>query len=240
MLTVVSTPIGNLEDITLRSISAFREADYIAVEDIRHACILLQKLGFSKPLISFHKNNETSRTGEIVAHLKKGHRIALSCDAGMPAISDPGYRLICACIRERLPFTVLPGPSAVLTALVGSGLPCREFYFAGFLPKKPGQRAKELQQAAIRPWTSVYFESPYRLVKSLATLVEIRPLIFVCVAREISKKFEEYRRGIVSEVLAYFSAHPPRGEIVLLIHGTEERSTIGSGETPSGNISPFI
>jgi 16S rRNA (cytidine1402-2'-O)-methyltransferase len=219
VLTVIPTPIGNLEDITLRSISAFLEADYIATEDTRHTSILLQYLGVSKPLISFHRHNEASRTAELITHIKGGHRVALSCDAGTPAISDPGYRLICACIQEGLPFTVLPGPSAVLTALVGSGLPCHEFYFAGFLPVKPGKRAAELRQAAIHPWTSVYFESPYRLVKSLATLAETHPSTSVCVAREISKKFEEYRRGTASEVLAYFTIHPPRGEIVLLIYG---------------------
>ncbi|ALJ56352.1 Ribosomal RNA small subunit methyltransferase I [Candidatus Xiphinematobacter sp. Idaho Grape] len=220
MLTVIPTPIGNLEDITLRSVRAFLEADYIAAEDTRHTSILLQYLGVSKTLISFHRHNEASRTAQLITHIKAGYRVALSCDAGMPAISDPGYRLICACIQESLPFTVLPGPSAVLTALVGSGLPCHEFYFAGFLPVKLGKRAAELRQAAIRPWTSIYFESPYRLVKSLAILTETHPSISVCVAREISKKFEEYKRGTASEVLAYFTIHPPRGEIVLLICGT--------------------
>ncbi|QQY08991.1 MAG: 16S rRNA (cytidine(1402)-2'-O)-methyltransferase [Candidatus Xiphinematobacter sp.] len=219
MLTIVPTPIGNLEDITLRSISAFLEADYIAAEDTRRTSILLRYLRVSRPLISFHRHNEVSRTAELVAHIKGGYRVALSCDAGIPAISDPGYQLISACIQEGLPFTVLPGPSAVLTALVGSGLPCHKFYFAGFLPVKSGKRAAELRQAATRPWTSVYFESPYRLVGSLSILTEICPSIPVCVAREISKKFEEYRRGTAGKVLAHFTVHPPKGEIVLLIHG---------------------
>jgi len=219
VLTVTPTPIGNLEDITLRSISAFLEADYIAAEDTRHTSILLRHLGVSKPLISFHRHNETARTAELITHVKRGCRVTLSCNAGIPVISDPGYQLICACIREGLPFTVLPGPSAILTALVGSGLPCHKFYFSGFLPVKPGKRAAELRQAAICPWTSVFFESPYRLVKSLAILAETHPYTAVCVAREISKKFEEYRRGTASEVLAHFTVNPPRGEIVLLIYG---------------------
>lgn len=226
MLTIVPTPIGNLEDITLRAICSLCEADCIAAEDTRHASILLRHLEISKPLLSFHEHNEASRSAELIVRMKEGLSVALISDAGMPGISDPGYRLIRACISENLPFTVLPGPSSVLTALVGSGLPSDEFHFAGFLPVKSGRRSAELYRAAGRPWTSIYFESPHRLVKSLTALVEIVPTIPVCVARELSKKFEEYQRGTAADVLTHFTAHPPKGEIVLLIYGseTEKRS----------------
>ncbi len=219
MLTIIPTPIGNLEDITLRAIRCLRETDYIAVEDTRHASILLRHLEISKPLISFHEHNEAARSIELVSRMKGGQKVALISDAGMPGISDPGYRLIRLCIQENLPFTVLPGPSAILTALVGSGFPLDKFYFGGFLPNKSGRRLTELQQAVNRQETSLYFESPHRLVKSLTALTEISPCISVCVARELSKKFEEYRRGNAIDVLNHFTKHSPKGEIVLLIQG---------------------
>lgn len=226
MLTIIPTPIGNLEDITLRAIRSLREADYIAVEDTRHASILLRHLEIFKPLVSFHEHNEAARSAELIGRLKSGFRVALISDAGMPGISDPGSRLIRLCITEKLPFTVLPGPSAVPTALVGSGFPTEKFYFGGFLPNKSGQRSTELQRAIQRQETSVYFESPHRLIKSLTALMEIAPQISICVARELSKKFEEYRRGSAAEVLEHFIHHPPKGEIVLLIHATRKPLTV--------------
>jgi 16S rRNA (cytidine1402-2'-O)-methyltransferase len=218
VLTIIPTPIGNLQDITIRAVHSLREADYIAVEDTRHASILLRHLDISKPLISFHEHNEAARSAELLNRMKEGTKVALISDAGMPGISDPAYRLVRLCISEKIPFTVLPGPSAVLTALVGSGLPVDKFYFGGFLPNKSGRRLAELQEAVNRAETSIYFESPHRLIKSLTALAEIAPQILVCVARELSKKFEEYQRGSAAEVLAHFTAHPPKGEIVLLIH----------------------
>ncbi len=220
MLTIIPTPIGNLEDITLRAIRSLREADYIAVEDTRHASILLRHLKIFKPLVSFHEHNEAARSAELIGRLKSGFQIALISDAGTPGISDPGSRLIRLCITENLPFTVLPGPSAIPTALVGSGFPAEKFYFGGFLPNKSGQRSMELQRAISRSETSIYFESPHRLIKSLTALVEIAPQISICVARELSKKFEEYRRGCAAEVLDHFVHHPPKGEIVLLIRAS--------------------
>lgn len=219
MLTVVPTPIGNLQDITLRAIQALRDADLVAAEDTRHSGLLLHHLGIKKPMVSLHDHNETSRSAALVDEIAAGKSIALVTDAGMPGISDPGFRLIRACRERNLPLTVLPGPSAVLTALVGSGLPAATFFFGGFLPVKSGQRRAELERAVARTETAVYFESPHRLVKSLAVLAEIAPEATVCVARELTKKFEESRRGPAAELLAHYEAHPPKGEITLLIAG---------------------
>ncbi|PWU06680.1 MAG: 16S rRNA (cytidine(1402)-2'-O)-methyltransferase [Verrucomicrobia bacterium] len=233
MLTIIPTPIGNLGDITLRAIRSLREADYIAAEDTRHASILLRHLEISKPLVSFHEHNEAARSAELIGRLKNGFRIALISDAGMPGISDPGSRLIRLCIAENLYFTVLPGPSAILTALVGSGFPTEKFYFGGFLPNKSGQRCLELQRAVSRSETSVYFESPHRLVKSLTALVEIAPQILTCVARELSKKFEEYHRGSAADTLNHFLHRAPKGEIVLLIRAPsrDNKSKMSPGES---------
>lgn len=219
MLTIVPTPIGNLQDITLRAIQALRDADLVAAEDTRHSGLLLHHLGIKKPMVSLHDHNETSRSATLVDKIAAGQSIALVTDAGMPGISDPGFRLIRACRERNLPLTVLPGPSAVLTALVGSGLPAATFFFGGFLPVKGGQRRAELERAVARTETAVYFESPHRLVKSLAVLAEIAPEATICVARELTKKFEESRRGPAAELLAHYEAHPPKGEITLLIAG---------------------
>ena len=217
MLTIVPTPIGNLGDITLRALETLRSADLVAAEDTRHTGMLLKHFEISKPLISFHEHNEASRTAELTERMAGGLNVAVVTDAGMPGLSDPGYRLVRACREKGLPVTVLPGPSAVLTALVGSGLPCHEHYFGAFLPVKSGQRENELTRAAAREETSVYFESPYRLVKSLEVLSRIAPEHRVCVARELTKKFEEYRAGSAAELLAHYTAHPPKGEITLVI-----------------------
>jgi 16S rRNA (cytidine1402-2'-O)-methyltransferase len=217
VLTVVPTPIGNLQDITLRALAALREADVIAAEDTRHSGVLLHHHGISRPMVSLHEHNEASRSAELVEAIAQGRAVALITDAGMPGISDPGFRLIRACRERGLPVTVLPGPSAVPTALVGSGFATDAFYFGGFLPVKSGRRRSELERAAAREETSVYFESPHRLVKSLAVLAEIAPDHPVCVARELTKKFEDYRRGTPAELLAHFSSHPPKGEITLVL-----------------------
>lgn len=220
MLTVVPTPIGNLEDITLRALRVLRECDVIAAEDTRHASILLKHHGINRPLMSLHEHNEASRAEDVVRRLSAGENIALLTDAGMPGISDPGYRVIRACIREGVDFTVLPGPSSVLPALVGSGLPLHEFHFGGFLPVKSGRRERILEAALARTETSIFFESPHRLAKSLAVLAELAPDRPVCVARELSKKFEEFWRGSAADLAARAQAQPPRGEICLLVGGT--------------------
>ena len=219
MLTLVPSPVGNLEDITLRALRLLREADLIAAEDTRHASILLKHHGISRPLLSLHEHNEAQRSGEIAQRLAAGENIALLTDAGMPGISDPGYRMVRACLERGLEFTVLPGPSSILPALVGSGLPLHEFYFGGFLPVKSGRRKAALEAALARAETSIFFESPHRIARSLAVLAALDPERPVCVARELSKKFEEYWRGSAAELSARAEKQPPRGEICLLIAG---------------------
>ena len=221
MLTLVPTPVGNLEDITLRALRILREADLIAAEDTRHAVILLKHHGISRPLVSLHEHNEAARAEEMAKRLAAGENIALLTDAGTPGISDPGFRVVRECIARGLEFTVLPGPSSILPALVGSGLPLHEFYFGGFLPVKSGRRKNVLEGALARRETSIFFESPHRIARSLAVLAELAPAREVCVARELSKKFEEYWRGTAAELSARAEKQPPRGEICLLIAGPE-------------------
>lgn len=220
MLFVVATPIGNLGDITLRAVEVLKSADVIAAEDTRHSGLLLKRLEIKKPFISYHEHNEAARTTELVERLGRGENVALITDAGMPGLSDPGLRLIRECVKRELPFTVIPGPSSILTALVGSGFSTEKFSFRGFLPVKSGQRERELRAVAERDETALFFESPYRLTKTLAACMDIMPERQLCVARELTKKFEEFRRGPASELLAHYQAHPPKGEIVLVISGS--------------------
>ena len=217
MLSVVPTPIGNRQDITLRAIEVLKSADLIAAEDTRHSGLLLQHLGIKKPFLSLHGHNESFRCKDVANRIAEGSHVALITDAGMPGISDPGYRLIRTCIDRGLPVSVLPGPSAVLTALVGSGFPCDRFFFGGFLPVKSGRRANELAAAAARQETSIYFESPHRILKTLAALEAVCPRRTICVARELTKTFEEYRRDTPAVLIAHFEKHPPKGEITLVI-----------------------
>jgi 16S rRNA (cytidine1402-2'-O)-methyltransferase len=219
LLTLVPTPVGNLEDITLRALRVLREADIVAAEDTRHASVLLKHHGISRPLLSLHEHNEAQRAEEIAQRLAAGENIALLTDAGTPGISDPGFRVVRECIARGLEFTVLPGPTSILPALVGSGLPLHEFYFGGFLPVKSGRRKNVLEEALARRETTIFFESPHRIAKSLAVLAELAPERQVCVARELSKKFEEYWRGPAAELSARAEKQPPRGEICLLIAG---------------------
>ena len=209
-----------MEDITLRALRILREADCIAAEDTRHAAILLKHHAVSRPLVSLHEHNEAQRADEIAKRLAAGENIALLTDAGTPGISDPGFRVVRECIARGLEFTVLPGPSSILPALVGSGLPLHEFYFGGFLPVKSGRRKNVLEEALARRETSIFFESPHRIARSLGVLAELAPDRQVCVARELSKKFEEYWRGSAAELSARAEKQPPRGEICLLVAGT--------------------
>src|SRR5438477_11366546 len=217
MLYIVATPIGNLGDITLRAIEVLKSADAVAAEDTRYSGLLLKHFGLKKPLVSFHEHNEAMRTAQLIERLATGENIALVTDAGMPGLSDPGARLIRECIRRDLPFTVVPGSSSILTALVGSGFEMEKFCFRGFLPVKSGQRERELRAANERQETTIFFESPHRLVKTLATGAEIMQERQLCVARELTKKFEEFRRGSARELLAHYQAHRPQGEIVLMV-----------------------
>jgi len=217
MLYVVATPIGNLGDITLRALDVLKSADLIAAEDTRHSGMLLKHFGIKKPFISYHEHNEATRTPVLVDRLMRGENVALITDAGTPGLSDPGLRLIRECIQRELPFTIIPGPSSILTALLGSGFSTERFSFRGFLPVKSGRRQRELRASAECDETTIFFESPYRLTKTLAACVDVMPDRQLCVARELTKKFEEYRRGTASELLAHYQVHPPKGEIVLVI-----------------------
>jgi 16S rRNA (cytidine1402-2'-O)-methyltransferase len=220
MLYVVATPIGNLGDITLRAVEALKSADVIAAEDTRHSGLFLKHLEIKKPFVSYHEHNEAARTTELVERLGRGENVALITDAGTPGLSDPGLRLIRECIKRELPFTIIPGASSILMALLGSGFSTDKFSFRGFLPVKSGQRERELRAATERDETTIFFESPYRLTKTLAACIDIIPERQLCVARELTKKFEEFRRGTPSELLAHYQAHPPKGEIVLVISGS--------------------
>jgi len=219
MLYVVATPIGNLSDITLRALETLKDVDLVAAEDTRHSGILLKHYQIAKPLISYHEHNEAMRSAQLVERLAAGEKIALITDAGTPGVSDPGARLIRECIKRSLDFTIVPGPSSILTALVGSGFAAEKFFFGGFLPVKSGQRERELRATAAREETSIYFESPYRLTKTLKASIDTLQDRQLCVARELTKKFEEFRRGTAAELLAHYEKHPPKGEIVILISG---------------------
>ncbi len=217
MLYVVGTPIGNLSDITLRALEVLKSVDVIAAEDTRHSGMLLKHFEIKKPFVSYHEHNEAMRTAQLIERIATGENIALITDAGMPGLSDPGARLIRECIKRELPFAIIPGPSSILTALVGSGFSTERFYFGGFLPVKSGQRERELRAAAARDQTTVFFESPHRLTKTLRACAVLMPDRQLCVARELTKKFEEFRRGTASKLLAHYEARPPKGEIVLMI-----------------------
>lgn len=220
-LYIVATPIGNLGDLTERARECLAAVDVIACEDTRHSAVLLQHLGLRKSLISLHEHNEAARTVELVAYLQAGKSVAYISDAGHPGVSDPGQRLVSACLRAGVPLSVLPGPSAVLAALCGSGFPADAFFFGGFLPVKSGQRERALTRALERDETSVHFESPHRIDRTLEMLAAMAPERRICVARELTKKFEEFRRGTAVEIAAHYRHHPPKGEIVVVISGAD-------------------
>lgn len=216
-LYLVATPIGNLADITLRALDILKSVNAIACEDTRHSGRLLSHHGIRSRLISLNEHNEARRIPELITHIQQGGSIALISDAGMPTVSDPGQRLVQSVIAAGLRVEGIPGPSAVLTALAASGLPTTPFYFGGFLPHKKGQREKELIAALQRDCTSVYFESPYRIVNTLEMIANHSPEHRVVVARELTKKFEEFQRGPARQVLSHYQTKTPKGEITLVI-----------------------
>jgi 16S rRNA (cytidine1402-2'-O)-methyltransferase len=220
-LVVCPTPIGNLEDITLRVLSALREADVVACEDTRRTRVLLDRYGVKAKLVSYHEHNERSRSAELVERMRNGAVVALVSDAGMPLVSDPGYVLVRACVAAGLPVEVLPGPSAAITALVASGLPADEWHFHGFLPRKKGELREVLtggsSTAAGHPSTLVAFESPRRLPATLALLAELDPSREAAVCRELTKVHEEIVRGTAAELAARYADGPPKGEVVLVV-----------------------
>jgi 16S rRNA (cytidine1402-2'-O)-methyltransferase len=220
-LSVVATPIGNLGDVSERARTVLSKASVVACEDTRHSRRLLNHCSIQVPLLSFHQHNEAMRTAQLVERLKAGENVALVSDAGMPSVSDPGARLIHACQREGIPLTVIPGPSAVITAIVGSGFPSDAFTFGGFLPTKKGQRLRVLEMALARDHVTVFYESPHRIVTTLAMIAEADSDRLICVARELTKKFEEFNRGTAAELSAHYAVRPPKGEISLVIAGTD-------------------
>lgn len=222
MLYLVATPIGNLGDMSARAIEVLRTVNIVAAEDTRHSGNLLRHFGIQARMVSCHAHNEARRTAELTLELKAGRTVALISDAGLPGISDPGHRLLRSCIQEKIPYTVIPGPSAVLTALVGSGFDSTRFFFGGFLPVKSGGREREITAAGLREETTVVFESPHRILKTLEACSRLLPERQICVARELTKQFEEYRRGLPAELLAHYTAHPAKGEIALVIAGAED------------------
>jgi 16S rRNA (cytidine1402-2'-O)-methyltransferase len=218
-LVLVPTPIGNLGDITFRAVTVLKEADVILAEDTRISSRLLQHLEIDKKLWVHHKFNEHKAVGSLVSKIQEGNKIALISDAGTPGISDPGFLLVRACIENGVEVECLPGPTALIPALAVSGLPTERFVFEGFLPQKKGRQTRLLQLAE-ETRTMVFYESPFRLAKALSQFAEhfgSDRRCFVC--RELSKMFEEIKRGTVNDLLQYYTAHPPKGEIVIVVEG---------------------
>ncbi|MBR4029514.1 MAG: 16S rRNA (cytidine(1402)-2'-O)-methyltransferase [Alistipes sp.] len=222
-LYVVPTPIGNLEDITLRAINVLKEVDFILAEDTRTTSHLLHHLGIEKPMHSHHKFNEHATVGRVAESIAAGRDVALVSDAGTPGISDPGFLLVRKCVEEGIEVVTLPGATALIPAVVQSGFPCDRFCFEGFLPQKKG-RMKRLQELSTEPRTLVLYESPYRVVKCLEQIAEtFGKERRVAVVREITKKFEETVRGTVMEAIAHFKAHEPKGEFVIVVEGYDPK-----------------
>jgi 16S rRNA (cytidine1402-2'-O)-methyltransferase len=216
-LYLVATPLGNLEDMTVRALRLLGEADLIACEDTRHTAKLLHHYGIDKPTISYHQHNEAARADELVQRLEQGAQIMLVTDAGTPGISDPGHRLVSLCVERRIPVIPIPGPSAVIAALTASGLPTEEFIFAGFLPSRPTARRKALQTLAKENRTLVLYEAPHRVVDTLADLLKCMGRRQAVIAREMTKIHEEFLRGDLAELLVRMQQQPVRGEITMVI-----------------------
>jgi 16S rRNA (cytidine1402-2'-O)-methyltransferase len=215
-LYLVATPIGNLEDITLRALRVLRECDVVAAEDTRRSGRLLQHFAISKPLLSYFQFNEARRSEEILERLRRGEKVALVTDAGSPGISDPGARVVAAALEAGLRVEAVPGPCALVAALTASGLPTDEFHFVGFLPHKSGRRRRQLEALRTVPGTLVFYESPHRIVKLLEELAELYPSRRTVLARELTKKFEEIRAGAPGLLLEELRRRPAKGEFVVL------------------------
>jgi 16S rRNA (cytidine1402-2'-O)-methyltransferase len=229
-LYLVPTPIGNLEDITLRAIRILKEVDLILAEDTRTSHKLLQHYGIDKKVISYHQYNEHKSIDTLIRQLTSGVKMALITDAGTPGISDPGFLLARACVHAGVEIECLPGATAFVPALVNSGLPCDRFIFGGFLPHKKGRQTR-LKELAGEKYTFVLYESPFRLVKTLEQLAEyLGAERLACVSRELTKVFEENRRGTLSELSQWYKMHPPKGEIVIVVAGNSQNSTEESPE----------
>ena len=224
-LTIVPTPVGNLEDITARALRVLREASFVLAEDTRTTSNLFKHFGIETRLMSYHKFNEHNIVDNIVSRIAAGEEVALVSDAGTPAISDPGYLIVRKCIDEGVEVQCLPGATAFVPALVSSGLPNDKFCFEGFLPHKKG-RQTAIQALAEEQRTMVFYESPFRLTKTLEQLAEVfGKERRACVSREISKIYEEHRRGTLDELIIHFTETPPKGEIVIIVEGAEKKKT---------------
>jgi 16S rRNA (cytidine1402-2'-O)-methyltransferase len=220
-LYLVATPIGNLADITHRALQVLKDVDLIACEDTRHTHKLLQHYGITTKTVSYHEHNEQQRTAQLIAQLKDGSDIAVVSDAGTPSISDPGFRLVRAAIENDVPVVPVPGPSAVISALIAAGLPTDEFFFAGFLPSRSNARRTRLNELRAVPGTLIFYEAPHRLASTLKDAYEILGEREAVVARELTKLHEEIKRGRLSELSSHFEDHDKaRGEIVVLIDRT--------------------
>jgi 16S rRNA (cytidine1402-2'-O)-methyltransferase len=240
-LYIVATPIGNLEDITRRALRVLSEVDLIACEDTRHTRTLLNHFGIKTKTVSYHEHNEHERTGELIARLAEGANVALVSDAGTPAINDPGFRLVRACIERSINVTSVPGATAFVSALVASGLPTDEFYFAGFLP--PRGHARRLKLAALRatPATLVFYEAPHRIADALTDAREILGEREAAVARELTKLHEEIARGRLTDLIARFSGQAAaRGEMVLLIDRTVIAEAADAAAQATPNIAALV
>jgi len=231
ILYLVATPIGNLEDITLRALRVLKEADLVACEDTRHTSKLLTHYGISTPRKSYHEFNEESRSLQLIQMLRDGKNIALVSDAGTPLVSDPGYKLVASCRREGIPVIPVPGPSAMITALIASGMPSDNFHFAGFLPPRSAQRKRRLKELADIPATLILYESPHRLPDSLEDMISVLGDRQAVLARELTKIHEEFLNGALSEIKDILLARPEiRGEITLIIE---------KGDSPDSPVSVY-
>ncbi len=221
ILYLVATPIGNLEDITLRALRILKEVDRIAAEDTRHSGQLLKHFHIETPQISYHTHNAAQRIPTLIEVLQSGQSIALITDAGTPGISDPGQRLVQACIAERIPVITIPGATAAITALVASGLPTDRFIFEGFLPTQTSERIQRLELIKSEARTVILYEAPHRLVRTLTDLAEVlNPDRTIVLARELTKRFEEFWRGSVHDALQHYSERTPKGEFTLVVEGS--------------------
>ena len=232
-LYVVATPIGNLADITHRALQVLTKVDVIACEDTRHTRKLLQHYGIATKTVSYHEHNEKQRSEQLIDDLQKGSDVAVVSDAGTPAISDPGFRLVRAAIEHNITVVPVPGPSALITALVATGLPTDEFFFAGFLPSRTGARQSRLRELVSIPATLIFYEAPHRLAGTLNDAHSILGEREAVVARELTKLHEELRRGKLSELAEHYSREEVRGEVVLVI----DRTTIDEGVSVKENFS---
>jgi 16S rRNA (cytidine1402-2'-O)-methyltransferase len=230
-LYLVATPIGNLEDITLRAIRVLKEADLIACEDTRQTQKLLQHYEIRKEAVSYHAHNELTRSPELVIEMEQGAKVALVSDAGTPGISDPGHHLVTLCLRHHIPVIPIPGPSALVAALAASGLPTEEFLFVGFLPSRAGDRRKALDALQHESRTLIFYEAPHRIAETLSDAAEILGARPAVIARELTKLHEEFLRGTLAELVESSNKRAPRGEITLLI---------GPGSPETERVEPVL